>query len=82
MAEMVDFVDAPNPGLPEQTGSGLGLMRLEVDGQELIGHIGQFMGSAAIAVYAPEQHDLIVVTSNLSNPYLIEVVTALQEAIK
>jgi D-alanyl-D-alanine carboxypeptidase len=82
MAEMVDFVDAPNPGLPEQTGSGLGLMRLEVDGQELIGHIGQFMGSAAIAVYAPEQHDLIVVTSNLSNPHLVEVVTALQEAIK
>jgi D-alanyl-D-alanine carboxypeptidase len=43
MEEMTTFVDAPNPGFAEQIGYGLGLMRLEVDGQELIGS-WEFMG--------------------------------------
>ena len=37
MEEMKTFIPASNPGLDAQTGSGLGLMRFEVGGQELIG---------------------------------------------
>ena len=36
-----------------QDGYGLGLMRIRVDGQELIGHVGEFMGSTAVAMVAP-----------------------------
>jgi D-alanyl-D-alanine carboxypeptidase len=82
MEEMKTFIYATNPGFTEQTGSGLGLMRLEVAGQELIGHVGQFMGSTSIAMYAPEKGDTIVVTSNLSNPDMVAVLTSLNEIIK
>lgn len=82
MQEMTKFIPADNPGLPEQNGSGLGLMRLEVDGQELIGHVGVFMGSTAIAMYSPANHTIIIVTCNLSDPGLVEVLADLQEQIK
>jgi CubicO group peptidase (beta-lactamase class C family) len=36
--EMTTFIDAPNPGFSEQTGYGLGLMQLDIDGHELVGH--------------------------------------------
>ncbi len=82
MADMTTFIPASNPGFPEQTGSGLGLMQLQVDGQELVGHVGLFMGSTAIAMYAPDKHYLIVVTSNLSDPNLVDVLADLQENIE
>lgn len=82
MKEMTTFIPASNPGLPEQNGSGLGLMRLEVVGQELIGHVGVFMGSTAIAMYSPDDHSIIVVTCNLSNPDLVNVLADLQEVIR
>jgi D-alanyl-D-alanine carboxypeptidase len=82
MSDMTTFISASNPGFSEQNGSGLGLMRLEVDGQELVGHVGQFMGSTAIAMYSPDKNYLIVVTCNLSNPDLVKVLTDLQENIK
>jgi D-alanyl-D-alanine carboxypeptidase len=80
--EMITFIDASNPGFPEQTGSGLGLMRLKVGWQELIGHAGQFMGSTAIAMHSPEENYTIVVICNLSNPNLVEVLADLQGYIK
>lgn len=82
LEEMTTFIPASNPGLAAQTGSGLGLMRFEVDGQELIGHVGEFMGSTSIAMYAPNKGYTIVVTSNLSNPDLAAVLAGLQEIIK
>jgi hypothetical protein len=78
---MTTFVSASNPGLSEQNGYGLGLMRLEVDDQELVGHVGEFMGSTAIAMYSPDQKYIIVVTCNLSYPNLIMVLTDLQVII-
>jgi D-alanyl-D-alanine carboxypeptidase len=81
MKEMTTFIPASNPGFSAQTGSGLGLMRLQVDGQELYGHVGQFMGSTSIAMVAPNKGYTIVVTSNLSNPDLVEVVAHLQDVI-
>jgi len=82
MEEMTTFLPATNPGLDAQTGSGLGLMRFEVDGQELIGHVGEFMGSSSIAMYAPDKGYTIIVTSNLSNPDLTSVLADLQAIIK
>ena len=81
MSEMMTFVSAPNPGFSAQNGYGPGLMRLEVDGQELVGHVGEFMGSTAIAMYSPDEKYVMVVTSNLSYPNLLEVLTDLQENI-
>ena len=82
MAEMTTYADASNPGFSEQKGYGLGLMRAIIDGQELVGHTGEFMGSSAIAMYSPDNKYLIVVTSNLSYPNLIQVVSDLQANLK
>jgi D-alanyl-D-alanine carboxypeptidase len=81
MEEMTAFIDASNPGFPEQTGSGLGLMQLKVDGRELIGHVGQFMGSTAIAMYSPDEGYTITLTCNLSNADLVRVLVDLQRII-
>lgn len=82
MAEMTTFIDAPNSGFSEQMGYGLGLMQLDVEGQELVGHVGHFMGATAIAMYSPNEHYAIVVTRNLSTPNLVEVLEGLQEGMK
>jgi D-alanyl-D-alanine carboxypeptidase len=82
MEEMTTFIDASNPSFPEQTGYGLGLMRLTVDGRELIGHVGQFMGSTAIAMYSPDEGYTITVTCNLSNANLVKVLADLQGNFK
>jgi hypothetical protein len=82
MEEMKTFIPASNPGLDAQTGSGLGLMRFEVGGQELIGHVGEFMGSSSIAMYSPDRGNTITITCNLSYPDLASVVASLQEVIK
>lgn len=81
MNEMTAYTDAPNPGFSEQTGYGLGLMQLDIEGQELVGHVGQFMGSTAIAVVSPEEKYIIVVVCDLSYPRLTEVVADLQREI-
>lgn len=71
-----------NPGFVELKVSGHGLMRLEVNGQELIGHVSQFMGSTSIAMFVPERDFTIVITSNLSNPDLVKVLGDLQDIIR
>jgi len=82
MEEMMTFIPAVNPGLDAQTGSGLGLMRFEVGGQELLGHVGEFMGSSSIAVYSPEKGYTITITCNLSYPDMTAVVASLQEIVR
>ena len=82
MNEMTAYIDAPNPGFSEQIGYGLGLMQLDIDGQELVGHVGQFMGSTAIAVVSPQEKYTIVVVCDLSSPKLTEVVANLQREIQ
>jgi D-alanyl-D-alanine carboxypeptidase len=79
---MTTFISAPNPGFEPQKGSGLGLVRLVIDGQELYGHPGEFMGSSSLAVYSPAQNYIIVVTSNLSFPDLVSVVSDLQKIVR
>jgi len=47
---MMTFIPASDPCLETQTGSGLGLMRFEVHGQELMGHVAELMGFSSIAM--------------------------------
>jgi D-alanyl-D-alanine carboxypeptidase len=82
MKEMTTFIEATNPSLPEQIGSGLGLMQLQVDGQELVGHVGHFMGSTAIVMHSTDKNYTIAVTCNLSIPDLVEVLVDLQRNIR
>lgn len=79
LEEMTVFIDAPNPGIPEQTGYGLGLMQFEVNGKQLIGHIGWFMGSSSIIIYDPLDQIIFAVTCNLSTPDLVQVMAGLRE---
>jgi D-alanyl-D-alanine carboxypeptidase len=81
MKEMTAYIDAPNPGFVEQTGYGLGLMQLDIDGKELVGHVGEFMGSTAIAMVSPSEKYTIVVVCDLSFPKLTDVVADLQSEI-
>jgi D-alanyl-D-alanine carboxypeptidase len=82
MQEMTTFTDAINPGFSAQNGYGLGLMRLDVDGHEWVGHVGQFMGFTTIAMFSPDRHDTVVITCNLSNPDLVSVLAELQQIIR
>jgi len=82
MQAMTDYIEAPNPGFSEQTGYGLGLMQMDIEGKELVGHVGQFMGATAIAVVAPDEKTTIVVLCDLSFPRLTEVVADLQREIQ
>jgi len=82
MGAMTTFIEAPNPGFQAQNGYGLGLMRLEVDGHEFLGHVGWFMGSSAIAMASPDQNITIAITCNLSTPDLVTVMADLLAIIK
>ncbi len=82
MKEMTTFIEAINPGLPEQSGSGLGLMQLHIEGREYVGHVGHFMGSTAIVMHSQDKNYTIAVTCNLSIPNLIEVLVDLQRNLK
>ena len=82
MSQMTTFVEAINPGFEAQDGYGLGLMRLHVDGIELIGHVGEFMASTSIAMVAPRDGHLVVVNCNLSYPDLVQVLARLQDTIR
>ena len=50
--EMVALGDAIDPLVPEQTGYGLGVARMVVDGQELVGHTGVSLGYSGIVAYS------------------------------
>ena len=56
-------------------------MQLDIEGQELVGHVGEFMGSTAIAMVSPTEKYIIVVVCDLSFPRLTDVVADLQREI-
>jgi hypothetical protein len=72
-------VSAPNADLPAQNGYGLGLMRLDVGGRDFYGHVGWFMGSTSIAMFAPDDGAIVAVTSNLSRPDLVQVLADIHD---
>jgi D-alanyl-D-alanine carboxypeptidase len=64
--QMTAFIPAPDEDVPMQTGYGLGLRRLVVNGVQLWGHTGTFPGFSNVSFYAPKYGYVITVLSNLS----------------
>lgn len=75
------FVDAVNPRLQGFTGCGLGLMRYDIDSEELWGHAGSFIGFTSIALHSPKNNYTIAVAGNLSEFNPGSVVANLQQVI-
>jgi D-alanyl-D-alanine carboxypeptidase len=66
LEEMTDFRPAPDEHLPAQTGYGLGLRRLEIEGDVLVGHTGTIPGFGAVVVECQERDYSIAAAANLS----------------
>lgn len=64
--EMTTFFKAHDEDLPQITGYGLGLFRLEVDGEEVWASIGFFIGSTTMVAYSPGEKDIVAIIGNLS----------------
>jgi D-alanyl-D-alanine carboxypeptidase len=64
--EMTTFYEAHDEGTPQITGYGLGLFRLDMDGEELWASIGFFIGSTTLVAYSPNEKDILAVIGNLS----------------
>ena len=60
------FVPAADEDMPYQTGYGLGLRRLEVQGDVLLGHTGTIPGFGAVVVHCPDRDYSIAALANLS----------------
>jgi D-alanyl-D-alanine carboxypeptidase len=66
LEHMTQFVEMSNPSFPEQTGSGLGIMRLTINEEEFWGHSGEFIGFTALVVHAANRSYSAAVIGNLS----------------
>jgi len=63
---MTTFYGASDPGTPQLTGYGLGLFRLEINGEIVYASLGEFIGFMTMAAYSPSEHDTVVIIGNLS----------------
>lgn len=66
VTQMTTFVEAPDQDAPLQTGYGLGIRKLVIEGEDLIGHTGTIPGYSGIAMHNPEKNCTIAVLSNVS----------------
>lgn len=79
---MTSFIEAPDPDVPEQKGYGLGLRRIEIGGEELIGHTGIFPGFSNVSIYSPKHSYVITVLSNLSTAKVNYVIGQIQKELE
>lgn len=63
---MRNFKQTIDEDIPEQTGYGLGIRRLTIGGEQLMGHTGTILGYSSIGMYNPAENYTIVILSNLS----------------
>lgn len=66
VSRMMDFIDYTDPDIPEQIGYGLGLRKLKVNNDVIIGHTGTIPGFGAAAFYCPEKNYYITFAANKS----------------
>jgi D-alanyl-D-alanine carboxypeptidase len=64
--QVTTFIEAPDEDIPLQTGCGLGVRHLTVDGESLFGHTGSIPGYSGVVMHNPEKHYTIAILSNLS----------------
>lgn len=81
LATMQTFIDAPEEDIPEQSGYGLGLRRLVIDGESLIGHTGSIPGYSGIVMHHIEKNYTIAILSNLSTIEQVKLLVAIQKII-
>lgn len=82
LAEMKTFTDAPDPHIPEQTGYGLGIRRLVIEGEVLLGHTGSIPGCSGIAMHNEQKGYTIVILSNLSTVQQTGLLAEIQRTIQ
>ncbi len=81
LQSMLTFVDAPDEDMPAQTGYGLGVRRLVIGGQEMVGHTGTLPGYSNVALYSPAHDHAIAVLSNLSMSEVTDVLAEVQAVL-
>lgn len=64
--EMTAFFPATDSGTPQLTGYGLGVFRLDVNGEEVWASLGHFIGSTTMVAYSPSKQDVVAIIGNLS----------------
>jgi D-alanyl-D-alanine carboxypeptidase len=75
---METFNKAPDEHYPEQTGYGLGVRKMMIDGEQLVGHTGTIGGYSGISLRNQEKGYTIVILSNLSTVEQTQLVGELQ----
>ncbi|UCF38804.1 MAG: beta-lactamase family protein [Acidobacteriota bacterium] len=55
LSQMLDFREVSNPPIPFMVGYGLGTLKAEVAGREVIGHGGDMLGYTAMMFYLPQE---------------------------
>lgn len=78
LTKMTDFHDVEGEDF---TGYGLGLMRFQINGDELWGHRGSALGFSAIGVYSPKHKYSIAVIGNLSKFDVCKIVDMIQPIV-
>jgi D-alanyl-D-alanine carboxypeptidase len=81
VTEMERFINARNEALPEQTGYGLGLRHLVIDGENLVGHTGSIPGYSGIVMHHVEKNYTIAILSNLSTIEQVRLLAEIQKTI-
>lgn len=81
LQEMHGFVDAPDQDVPEQVGYGLGLRRLRIEGEELVGHSGTIPGYSGIALHNPRHNLTVAILSNQSTIDQADLVAEVQAVV-
>lgn len=82
LSRMTSFLEVSDEDVPEQSGYGLGLRRLVVDGQEVLGHTGTIPGYSAIIMHNTREGYTIAVLSNLSVIEQTHVYAQLQTVVR
>lgn len=80
--EMMQFQPFLEEDIPEQTGYGLGLRELMIDGHRLIGHTGTIPGFGAATFYEPETGTTIAFLGNISFLDQIGLLQTVLETLK
>jgi len=81
LEEMQDFVEAPDADVPQQVGYGLGLRRLRIGEQSLVGHTGTIPGYSGIALHNPHHDVTIAILSNQSTIDQAELFADVQSVV-
>ncbi len=79
LAEMINYLEVEDAGVPDQLGYGLGLRCLKVEGDELLGHTGTTPGFGAAVFHCPEKDYSIALVANMS---MFDQSSVLREVIR